>query len=230
MSGSSFVDPGKMRNEIASQKAREKIEKAEEAAEEEAAKKKSEEAEQESGEDSSNDEDQDLYASVWGPINADQLLKKYPEVAEMVRDKRYFLTGYATQTIEFGGQNFTFRTLKKSEQRLCLLLAQDDDRHPVSGDALVVPDEFIRWQMLLMLKSVGGEEWDDLQIPTASAAKRFKEESEKEINKFVESEEVLRRLKIIGDWPEQLYDRLAQHCQSINMAYSVAIERDLKNP
>ena len=229
---SSFVDPGKMRSQVASQKAREQIEK--EAAEaEEAA--EAQKAEAKANPDAAKkevqrDPDQPHYATVWGNMTGEELLEKYPEIRDMVVDKRYFLTGYATQSIEFGGQKFTFRTLKKSEQRLCMLLAEDSARHPQTGDAMVVPDEFLRWQLLIMIKSVGGEEWDDLDVPSVSSAKRFKEDSDAEITKFCKAEQTQRRLRVINDWPEQLYDKLVQHCQAINLAYSVTIEGDLKNP
>lgn len=228
MSGS-FADPGKMRGQIASVKAREQIEREQAEAEETAEAKKSEAAVK-SGPDGADESDAPRFSTVWGMLTAKELLEKYPGVRDTVRDKRYFLSGYATQEVSLGGQTFVFRTLKKAEQRLCMLLAEDAVRHPQTGDPMVIPDEFLRWQLLMMVKSVGGEEWDDLAIPAASSARRFKEESDKEIGKFCHSDEVKRRLRIINEWPEQLYDKLVQHCQAINLAYSVAIEEDLKNP
>ena len=235
MPGGSFADPGKMRGQIASTKAREQIEREQAEAEESAEARKAEaeakaKEKKESGSDEPYDSDEPRFNTVWGMLSAEELLEKYPSVRDTVRDKRYFLSGYATQDVLLGGQTFVFRTLKKAEQRLSMLLAEDSIRHPQTGDPMVVPDEFLRWQLLLMVKSVGGEEWDDLAIPAASSAKRFKTDSDKEIERFCASPEVERRSRIINDWPEQLYDKLVQHCQAINLAYSVAIEDDLKNP
>jgi hypothetical protein len=233
MPSSSYVDPGKMRGQIASTKAREQIEREQAEAEEAEAAKKAEAATDQKGKENKTGEEADdgpQFSTVWGMLSSKELLSKYSGVRDTVRDKRYFLSGYATQEIVLGGQTFVFRTLKKAEQRLCMILAEDSVRHPQTGDPMVVPDEFLRWQLLMMVKSVGGEEWDDLAIPAASSAKRFKEESDKEIKRFCESEEVVRRSRIVNDWPEQLYDKLVQHCQAINLAYSVAIEEDLQNP
>lgn len=229
----SFADPGKMRSQIASTKAREQIDRDRAEAEEEAAAKKAEaEKDSENADpgETKTEEEETTFNTVWGMLTAKKLLDRYSGVRDMVRSKRYFLTGYATQTVDFGGQKFSFRTLKKSEQRLCVLLAEDAVINAITGIPGIVPDEFMRWQLLMMLKSVGGEEWDDLSIPSTSAAKRFKEESDKQIDKFCEDKSVLRRLEIIGEWSEQLYDKLVLHCQAINLAYSVAIEEDLKNP
>jgi len=217
-----------MRSQVASQKAREQIEK--EAAETEAAEAETKKPADVKKDNKTSTEDEPRFNTVWGSVTGDELLEHYPSIRDMVRDKRYFLTGYATQEVEFGGQKFNFRTLKKDEQRLATLLSEDAERHPVTGEHVAVPDEFLRWQMLLMVKRVGAEEWDDLQIPTTSSARRFKEASDKEIDKFANSPEVQRRLRIIGAWPEQLYDRLSFHCQSINLAYSIAIQKDLANP
>ena len=231
MSNGSFAAPSKLREQVATNKAKQQLD--EQAAKEEAEKASSANVEVTSpGEVTDDGAEAVTYRTVWGQLTRARLLKKYSEVHDMVREKRYFLTGYATQVVELGGMKFRFRTLKKAEQRLIANLSQAKPRQGTSGIMLpgLVEDDFGRWQLILMLKEIGGEQWEDVKVPDTSAAARFEEKTKKAIENFLKDNEVQRRLDVVNNWPEQLYDVLTGHCYGINLAYSLAIEDDLKNP
>jgi len=167
-------------------------------------------------------------SDLHGPLTEDELLAKYPDIVEQVKQKNYMLQGYTTHDIKIGSSTITVRTLRKNEQRVASLLAEGELSE--DGRQVYHPEDLNKWSLVFAITRVGQQQYDPIVVPNVGAAKRFVADTNTKLAALAESDDVKKRLVVLDNWSVAVFHVVLATFVDISAAYGFAIMRDMKNP